>query len=329
VGEREEAVGLKANPDLTDEEHHRALSLHEAAHMVTAIALGFSPVRVWMNLDRTQLHLQGHTDVAGTSSAQYSATWVSAGAVAEERAVRDMGYDERTHPGFFANCYTFNAFEDNAMVEDTHRRWHGHPQVFDSKERAFADARLLVYDGHLWEAIEALAAELRLNHGPDRGLDAQRVRDVLAPYRVEWSVQERGLGIWTPPGSLGDSDLWWPGELEEMPYDRVPDEFADGADLRALADDPGSWSLEERGVGDITRLDSPGGFPHAAAGRPGPRREASGAAAAEQVRLVTGDSRLALPGRTARGPRAEGTAARPTAAAGRRNESAGEGRRSL
>lgn len=305
VREPREVVALKANPDLTDDEHHWALSIHEAAHMVTAIALGFSPVRVWMNLDRTKLDQQGHTDVAGTSTAQYSITWVSAGAVAEERAVRELGYDETTHPEFFRNCYTFNAYEDNAMVQDMHLAWHGHPQMFDSKERALQDAKLLVYDDHLWEATKALASVLRLNHGPDRGLDAQRVREVLAPYRVESAVQERELKIWAPDKFEENPDLWAPDELEDNSHFWAPDEPEDTPDLRALADNPDLWSLAEGEAGNITRLDAPRGLPHVSKGKSTTPRTVPKAAAVAQALRVTRDSRLAPSNQAASGQQAD------------------------
>ncbi|MFI6576643.1 hypothetical protein ACIBFB_12645 [Nocardiopsis sp. NPDC050513] len=160
----------------------------------------------------------------GTSLAQHALTWLRAGSVAEERAVRALGYDERSHPQFFRNCYTFNSRGDSRIINGMYQRWRGHPRVFVSKERAVQDARILIYNPRLWEATKELAGEL-VRRGD---LDARRIREVLAPYRVESAVQARGLKVWTP------------------------------ADL---TDD------ERRAAGDITRLDSPRGRPRAGAPR--------------------------------------------------------------
>ncbi|WP_174546337.1 hypothetical protein [Nocardiopsis dassonvillei] len=186
-------AALRANPELTDKEHQQALTVHESGHMVSAIALGFDPVMMWMTPDRTQ-HVRGESYVTGTSAAQHALTWIRAGSVAEERVVSSFGYNSRTHPQFFRDCHTSSSRGDNQLIHAMYQRWRDHPNVFVSKERAVRDARTLLYNPRLWEATKELASEL-MRRGR---LNSQDIREVLAPYRVGSTIRERRLEVWSP-----------------------------------------------------------------------------------------------------------------------------------
>jgi hypothetical protein len=212
---------VQANPELTDAEHNRALSIHEAGHMVTGVALGFHPDRMWMTTDRTA-RLRGEAYINGKGAVQHVITMLRAGSVAEERVVKDWGYDRRSHPQFFRDCYNANSLGDRQLINRIYQSWRGTPDMYVNKERAVQDARILLNNPRLWEATKELASALV--NSEDHKMSSQRIREVLAPYRVTSAVRERGLEVWTPAESDGYRQRQRPSNIAllDSPRARAP-----------------------------------------------------------------------------------------------------------
>ena len=164
---------------ITDPDWIDAKAVHEAAHAVTAMIMGWNVAEAWVSTDRTS-YLGGGVSFTSGGDVQLATVQLLAGPLAHARRIRELDYDHLTQ----AAVDLLGGQGDRGRVD----HWETEGWII-WRAQAQRDAETLLDTPTVWEAITTVATAL---------IDRDRLVD--ADIR----------GLIGDPTALTDHQVWHP-----------------------------------------------------------------------------------------------------------------------